>query len=184
MSRYHLFVILVLQQLNSIAQTNSSELTAYNSLRLSPVGATITIPPYKIIDTVIYGGPEPILRYELKSKDNSLKLIISIDDYSSHTNAPYNFQLLTENLRHKILQNNYSKVKCELITEDSILKDGVKIGYLKYLIRDKLKTFFEAQIYFIRDKRVFRCWLYEKKKKTAGITSSQVDAIYKSLVVW
>ncbi len=71
--------------------------------------------------------------------------------------------------------------KTKKLNETIINIGAIKVGYLKYLIEQKDKKFYEGRIFFYTKKKLAEVWVFEKYTNDRQNAHSIVDCIIKSL---
>ncbi len=173
-----IIAMLYLSACNSNAEKEQCDFKNFNDLELTPVKVKIKLPSYTITDSLIYGDGRTILNYKISSKDSLLNAVIFVDDYGK----TYNRELsITQQLKTQKQEVEFGRDKIMLLKEDIKNFDSIKVGYLKYFIDQGKQKFYEARLFFYKDKKLFVCWLYETYKEEKLNSFSIIDCIEESI---
>lgn len=148
-------------------------------LLLKPFRISVKMPKYKIIDSTIYGGSNTILNYKIKSLDNSIELIVFIDDQKDFIGRDLRIENITGFQKMEV--ESTSESRTSLLNEHYKQIQHIKVGYLKYLIEKKNEKYFESRIYFYKENKLVVIWIFEKFISEVNNSYSKVDCILDSI---
>ena len=151
----------------------------FEELYLKPVHVNVKIPPFRITDTTKYGPGRTILNYKIKSVDSLLTIAVFIDNYDDYTDEQLNIDRIALLQKQEVESGQNDK---KLLTETIKKIDGIKVGYLKYLVKQSGDNFYSSRIFFYKDKKLIALWLFDKNVVESRSTYGSIsDCIFESL---
>ena len=172
----YLLVALALAACSS--KRESCSLPSPEQVKLWPVSASFVLPPYRIADSISY-GKETILTYNIASIDSLITVRASVLSLEENLSQPIAWDIDQKMLFQKKEVEYGRQVK--MLTEEIMKKDSVKIGYLKYLVEQPDKKFYEGRVFFRRGNKAVEIWLFEKYKDEQQNARSGIDCIKNSI---
>jgi hypothetical protein len=152
----------------------------FADLSLYPVNTNLRLPPYKIVDSLKYGNGETILNYKIKAIDSTVELIAFIYDYTKKSDREFDMVHFSSVQKEEVKFGRDSVA----ILIDTVKDFGeVKVGYLKYLIEQKGKKFFEGRIFFYKENKLSIIWLFEPYREDRASKLSTIDCIFESMQI-
>lgn len=153
----------------------------FNEIDLRPSRTKFSMPSFcQLRDSSIFDNvyKDVLLNYTFSSADSNLFATAEVENdkmYKGHFNYQNFYWLNREEV------NNWPDTKNTLLRDSSKNLNGVKIGYLKYLVNQKGKDYYEGRIFFIRDDKVTKLWFIEKFDKNTEKNRLMMDCVFESI---
>lgn len=152
----------------------------FSTLFLHPVNCTLSVPQYRIKDSLRYGGKENELTYNVETLDSAISMTCFVTNYDTDNGyAGFDIDRAMKFQKGELV---YDAKSPHLIKEQVRYFDSTKVGYVKYYIETEADKFYEGRIFFFQGRRFVTIYLTERCSDSKGHSVSISDCIYKSLV--
>lgn len=160
------------------SERQSCDVNNLQELNLYPVQCIIKLPAYKIVDSMRYDD-KTILSYDLKSFDSSISANCFIKSYVKDSSAMPDIQAVKDFQKQEV---EFGRDSVRKITEEFKIIEGLKVGYLKYLVTKPEEKFYEGRIFFYKGKMLVTLWIFERTQSEEP-RQSTTDCIVQSLKI-
>lgn len=140
------------------------------------------LPQYKITDSTRYGGNENELTYNVVTQDSVIALSCYVTKYPTEFGyAGFDINRAMKSQKSELIYGIKSPI---LLSQQITEIDSVKVGYVKYLIETENDKYYEARIFFFRDRRFVNIYITENYSNNTDSASASVsDCIFKSVAL-
>jgi len=141
--------------------------------------SSIKIPKICILQDTLMFDSKTLMNHQYGSLDSSLLLFIYVkeDDFPE---GEKNFIFKTEMERKEII---FGTKRQRLLKDTAVLKNKIKIGFLKYLIEKVDGKYLSSSIFFLQDKKIYVVDFLERFENEGQIIHSLADCMVESLKV-
>jgi hypothetical protein len=161
------------------ANRENCNLKGYMEIKLRPVNVSLKLPAYRIVDSLRF-GKETVLSYNIKSIDSTVDAIALVSsDYDEEAVTDTN---LNQRMYFQKKTVEFGR-QAQKLEEKIVDIDTIKVGFLKYLINLKGKTFYEGRIFFYRGGNLVQIWLFEEHVSEQHNLHSAIDCIVQSIIL-
>lgn len=147
-------------------------------LKIAAANTILRLPPFVIKDTIKYGGPQIIFRYNVLTIDSSLTLYASVKNYEKDPVAVFDIDGLISDTKESLVRETPD---LQLVSESFKKMDNIKIGYFKFL--NLKRNRYDGGIFFYRGKRLVQIWIYERVKSENEVGRSLTDCVFENLQI-
>lgn len=142
------------------------------------INSSIKIPKQCILEDTLMFDRNTLMNHRYRSHGSSLLLFVYVNQDGDFPGEEKNFNYKSELQRNEII---FGTKTHQLIKDIAVIKNSIKVGYLKYVIEKSDGKFIASKIFFIRDKKVCVVDVYEKYKNEYQEKQSLADCMLESL---
>lgn len=170
--------------INCKTKESTCQAKDFKEIDLKPSRVKFNIPSScQLKDSTIYDNVYKnfLLNYAFSSSDSSLFITADIQSDKMHKDH-FTYQNFYSLNREEV--NNWPDSKNTLLKDFSRNIDTVKVGYLKYLIKQKDNDHYEGRIFFLREGKIIKLWVVEKIDKNKDKDHLLMDCVFESIKLY
>lgn len=172
-------IVLLISLMSYDRNKTKCQMSNLYELQLAPIQAKLMIPHYKIVDSTLY-DPKTVLSYDIHSYDKTFEIKCFIKSGESQSPSASELNSVMSFQKGEV---EFGRDSIRKIDEKFRTVDGVRVGFVKYFVRQQKESFWESRIFFFKETKLVTLWVFEKYQTTPITAPLLSDCILQNIIM-